>query len=348
MPPKLVLWAAVGKEGEMKEGGFLSIVILLLSLLATPGWAESGDSSRINFFVEPILQKGFGGTSYDLSADEGSGITGLSRLEFPQLALEAGAVVGVAISRGEERQWLFEAGIAHSTFAISGTMKDYDWTLYPGYPQIPWSYTYSNDSTTSWHASFEAAWTFVYAKPFSLALYGTYRYQSMSHVEDNAIGWQYVFDPTTNEFQLYGLNIQTPDVLEYTLTSHTVGLGFLADLQGFPGFTLELRAAYAPVYMSDSDNHVLRTKLSTASGWGNGFYGNLRATYQFGQVWGFAPYIALEGELIYWVVNTTQTQYWYGNNDAANGAPEGTILTGIGHVVTSDQYQIGLRFGFMF
>jgi hypothetical protein len=100
--------------------------------------------------------------------------------------------------------------------------------------------------------------------------------------------------------------------------------------------------------MSDSDNHVLRTKLSTASGWGSGFYGNLKATYQFGQVWGFAPYIALEGELIYYVVNTVQTQYWYGNADAANGAPQGTTLTGIGHVVTSDQYQIGLRFGFMF
>jgi hypothetical protein len=227
-------------------------------------------------------------------------------------------------------------------------MNDYDWTLYPGYPQVPWSYTYSQDSTTSWHASLEAAWTFAYAKPFSIALYGTLRYQSLSHVENTAIGWQYVFDTSSNEYGLYGVNIQTSDVLEYTLTSQTIGLGLLADLQGFPGFTLELRAAYTPVYMSDSDNHVLRTKLSTASGWGNGIYGDLRAIYKFPKGRILTPYVALDGELIYWVVNTTQTQYWYGNADAANGTPEGTLITGIGHIVTSAQYQAGFRFGFMF
>lgn len=330
----------------MKERLFLSIVIIFLSLLAAPVWAEGGDSSTVNFFIEPILQKGFGGTSYDLSANEGVGITGLSRLEFPQLSLEAGAILGISISRGDERQWLIEAGAALSTFGFSGQMNDYDWTLYSGYPQVPWSYTYSNDSTSSWHASFEAAWTFVYAKPFTLALYGTYRYQSLSHVENNAIGWQYVFDTTTNEYQLYGVNLQQPDVLEYTLTTHTIGVGLLADLQGFPGFTLELRAAYAPVYESDSDNHKLRTKLSTSSGWGSGFYGDFRAIYQFAGGGGITPYVALDGELIYYVVNTVQTQYWYGNADPS--APQGTTLTNIGHVVTSDQYQVGLRFGLKF
>jgi len=143
----------------------------------------------VTIYVEPILQKGFGGTSYDLSAN---GATELSRLEFPQLFLEAGTFLGVSVSRGEERQWLVEAAFAHSTFDFSGTMNDYDWTVFcVGYPQVPWSYTYSQDTTTSWHASVEAAWTFAYAKPFTMALYGTYRYQSLSHGEDGATGWQY-------------------------------------------------------------------------------------------------------------------------------------------------------------
>ena len=49
-------------------------------------------AATLHFFVEPLLRKGFGGTSYDLSFDAGGGVTGLSRLEFPVRSLEAGAV----------------------------------------------------------------------------------------------------------------------------------------------------------------------------------------------------------------------------------------------------------------
>jgi hypothetical protein len=126
-------------------------------------------------------------------------------------------------------------------------------------------------------------------------------------------------------------------------------MGLLADLQGFPGFTVELRAAYTPVYVSDRDDHKLRTKLSTAAGWGNGIYGDLKATYQLPQIAkGLRPYLALEGQIIYYVVSTAQTQYWYGNADASNGAPEGTLITGVGHVITCAQYQVGLRLGLQF
>jgi hypothetical protein len=123
----------------------------------------------------------------------------------------------------------------------------------------------------------------------------------------------------------------------------------MADIQTLPGLSFELRACYAPVYVSDRDDHKLRTKLSTASGWGSGVYANLRAIYQFPRYFkSVTTYIALDGELIYYSVSTTQTQYWYGNADAANGAPQGTTITGVGHVITSTQYQIGLRLGFSF
>ncbi len=36
---------------------------------------------------------------------------------------------------------------------------------------------------------------------------------------------------------------------------------------------------------------------------------------------------------MYSVVSTTQTQYWYGNADAANGALQGTTITGSRHDV---------------
>ncbi|MGO9308291.1 MAG: hypothetical protein ACLQDL_04635, partial [Spirochaetia bacterium] len=328
----------------------VAAIVLLPLLSGATVWSAalpSEDAVGVSFFVEPLLQKGFGGTSYDLSFfDPTSGSTGLSRLEFPQLSLEAGGLLGITINRGAQREWLLEVGITHSTFPMSGTMNDYDWTQYPGIPKIPFSYTYSDDSTVSWHASFEAAWTFATVGAMSFALYGTYRYQSMSHVEDSATGWQYVYDTTTGEYALVPVMITTPDVLEYTLTSDSFGLGFLVDLEAFSGFHVELRACYTPVYVSDSDDHKLRTKLSTASGWGNGLYADLKAVYDLPKIGGnITPYIALDGEIIYYVVDTTQTQYWYGNADAGNGAPQGTLITGVGHVITSDQFQLGLRIG---
>jgi len=332
-----------------------AVILVLLVLSGTRGWAAplpSEDAVGVSFFIEPLLQKGFGGTSYDLSFDEGGGVTGLSRLEFPQLSLEAGALLGLSINRGTRREWLFEAGITHSTFPMSGTMNDYDWTQYAGYPKVPFSYTYSDDSTVSWHASLEVAWTFATVNPLSFSLLGMYRYQSISHVEDSYTGWQYVWNPSyppNGAWDLYTFSYPTPDVLEYTLTSHTIGLGFLADLQAFPGFHIELRACYTPVYVSDQDDHKLRTKLSTASGWGNGLYADLKAVYYLPRIAaGVTPYLALDGEVIYYVVDTTQTQYWYGNADAGNGAPQGTLITGVGHVITSTQYQLGLRIGFSF
>jgi hypothetical protein len=322
-----------------------TIFLLLLCLLGIRGWAappESGQDARMSFFVEPLLQKGFGGTSYDLSAyDTSSGNTVLSRLEFPQVSLEAGAVFGLTINRGGKREWLIEAAASHSTLPMSGTMYDYDWFQVPGYPKIPISYTESDDSTVDLHASLDVAWTFSSSDTWSLALYGTYRFQDTSHAEDSILGWQY----NGSDYTLY--NLSTRDVLEYSLTSHTIGLGLLGSLQPFPRFSLEMRACFTPVYVSDRDDHVLRTKLSTASGWGMGLYSDLKAVYRFDEMaGGVIPYVALDGDVTYYVVNTVQTQYWYGNADAANGAPQGTKITGVGHVITSAQYRIGLRLGF--
>jgi hypothetical protein len=304
------------------------------------------DTPGIHFFVEPLLQKAFGGTSYDLSYDQGGGTAGLSRLEFPCTSLEAGAMLGITIERGGKREWLIEAGAAHSTFGISATMNDYDWTEYSGYPKIPYSYTYSQDTTTSWSASLEAAWTLVASGPWSLALYGLYRYQDTNHVEDGATGWEYVWNSSEGAYDLYGISDTTSQVLTYDLAAHTLGFGLLADLQGFSGFTIELRAAFTPVYASDRDDHVLRTKVSTASGWGSGLFADLRLRYDLPQVASVRPYLALNGQFTGWVVQTTQTQYWYGNADAAHGAPQGTLITEVGHVITAELYQVGLRLGF--
>jgi hypothetical protein len=141
------------------------------------------------------------------------------------------------------------------------------------------------------------------------------------------------------------LSSTQPDVLEYTLDAHLPGLGLLGSVQLLPGLSLEMRAAYMHLFASDRDDHKLRTKLSTAAGWGDGVYADLRATYQFPPVAGwFTPYLILDGHMIYYVVTMTQTQYWYGNGDPK--VAMGTMVTGVGHVITSDQFQVAIRLGF--
>ena len=327
--------------------GFLAIVAALC-LSVVP--EASAEDSRLSFFVEPILLKGLGGTAYDLSFPVGGGQSGLSRLEFPMASLEAGINAGIFIEKNGKRIWLFEASFAHSTLAWQAQMNDYDWFGLTGYPSIPWSYTYSADTTTSWRASAEAAWTFGSLGPISLALYATYHFQFAYHVEDTITGWQYVaVVPATSPPQYTTGWFYDPatDVLEYTLIAHMPGLGLMADMDVLTGLSLELRAAFTPVYISDTDNHKLRTLLLTASGWGAGVYANFRGKYQFPRYYkDFSTYIALDSELIYYSVSTTQTQDTYGNGNAPNAS--GTVVTGVGHVVTSTQFQIGLSFGFVF
>ena len=331
---------------------WLAFVVLFAGFPGLWTWASpgaQGADQNVSFWVEPLFQKGLGGTAYDLSAvDPTSGITALSRSEFPMVQLEAGILLGVSVNRDGQRQWLIEAGFSHSVLGLHGSMNDYDWNQVPGYPPVPWSYTYSTDSVLSWQASLEAAVRFASAGALSFYFYGSYRYQYASHVEDTLTGWQYVPGTTPGEYVPTVFYDPTTDVLEYTISTHAASLGFMTDLQILPRWSLELRSAAMVVSVSDRDDHKLRTKLSTASGFGPGAYVDLRSVFHLESIGTVRPYLALDGSVVCYYVSTTQTQYWYGNADAANGGIQGMTITGVGHVITSAQYQIGFRIGVAF
>ena len=132
-----------------KKPVFVFFLLLVAVLCARAAPNPSSDESRLSFFIEPILLKGLGGTAYDLYAGTGGGESVLSRLEFPAASLEAGVNAGLSMEKNGRRTWLFEASIAHSTLPWQARMYDYDWHGKPGGISIPWSYTYSNDTTTS-------------------------------------------------------------------------------------------------------------------------------------------------------------------------------------------------------
>ena len=325
----------------MKKPLVLLIAFFAAAILSADPVVDPG-SNGVRFFLEPSIGKGLGGTAYDLSFPWSPNVTGSSRLQFPQAQFELGGILGLTIDKGGKRDWLFEAGFHHSVLSVAASMDDYDWIQVSGYPRIPFSYTYSADTTTDWSLSSEVAWTFLHAGAFDLSLYGMYRFQSTFHVEDGYTGWQW--DPTVSPTVVVVTASAVPDVLEYTLSAHIPGLGLLAGVQFLRAARIDLRAAYTPVYVSDMDDHKLRTKLSTASGWGNGLYADLRATWQFKRTGRITPYIYIFGSLTYYVVSTTQTQYWYGTADP--NAAQGTRITGIDYVISSEQYTLGIRMGF--
>ncbi len=316
---------------------FVIAMILFPTLWVSGAPAGREDPSTYRLFLEPLLEKGFGGVAYDLDYDEGGGWTGLSRLEFPHIPLEAGAVLGLTFGSEEHRRWMIELEAAHSVVSVTGEMNDYDWDQLSGYAPWLWSSTSSKDSTVSWHVSASVAWTVLWNSPWQLALYGMYRYDDMSHVEDGITGWQYASDGS-----LYVFDETTPDVLEYSLASHMIGVGILGEVAVTNAVSFQVRAAFTPVHISDRDDHVLRYKLSTAEGWGAGVYVVAGARWRLPQMGpSLRPYLALDGKVIYYVVDTTQRQEFYA------GPYQGTIYTDIGHTVTATQFSLALRVGFL-
>jgi hypothetical protein len=105
-------------------------------------------------------------------------------------------------------------------------------------------------------------------------------------------------------------------------------------------------AGLALPYVSDRDDHVLRHKLSTASGFGYGGYAGLEARY----TWDTAnprlrPFIALSGSALGLRANTSQTQTYY---QGAIEATPGTTMTGIDHRISTRQYRAAFIFGLQF
>mgnify|MGYP006312806161 FL=1 len=116
------------------------------------------------------------------------------------------------------------------------------------------------------------------------------------------------------------------------------------------------------VYAYDRDDHILRKKLSTASGFGIGIAASLRGVFELDEAAagggaapgggtsargenGPIPYVAMGSEYSYLYVPAEQTQEWYGDEQATAADDTGTVISGLSHVITSSQFVITLSAG---
>jgi len=220
-------------------------------------------------------------------------------------------------------------------------MTDGDYDDYAGYPPLLWSYTESNVAMRSLFASAGVARRLLSAGAVELFAEAGYRFQYIYQEALDYSGWQLTWNETTSEWEVY--LVSYPDTaLTYRVFYHLASLGGLAHIGIAPRLEIGAQASFLAVLASDKDDHVLRTKLSTAVGAGIGYLAGLSVRYRFHDRGG-SPYLDLSAELLGARVRTTQTQEWYA--DTAGEPPPGTVYTGIPHIITSTQGRITLQLG---
>ncbi len=334
---------------------FLALGLVLAGspcLFAAPGWSWSTSLDTIVGIGDTRYLMELPGIPYGVS----------SELIFPLDTLLEGVTFRGEKTGGQRdggRRWGFEVSLAVSLLAPFGTMKDYDWDMYPGIPKTIWSYTESVP-TMRWLAA-SAAWKPVLATGGwgKLEAVLGYRLQYISQKEYGINGWQYLDllpdnpppgpSPGDGDGQPELYLVDEPRSLlamTYWVLWNVLSAGLAVTLQPAAGVAVALEAGLAVPYVADQDDHVLRYKLSTAAGLGYGGYADLSARYSWGKAEArVRPYLSLSAGLLALKANTAQTQAWYGNDPSFAGDETGMVIPGVDHQISLRQLTVVLAFG---
>lgn len=239
-------------------------------------------NEQLEFSFTGSIGRMFGQTSYELKVNDPS-LGVMSLLEFP-----LGSTV-VILNLDLEKH--INSGIPwaiHTSFKTNiddpdKKMKDSDWYLYQNYPPIYFSYTESEALMRFLKAeiSFDKklySWRF-----FEFYVTAGYQYQYIDYDIMGYKGWQYQDSDQNGEYVLYASSKSSAlKVLEYKITHHAPMAGIMIHTKTLnPSVSLSLN--YLLVFISDRDDHVLRTKLSTAEGIGHGLLSSLECRYNIKQ-----------------------------------------------------------------
>jgi hypothetical protein len=333
-------------------------LIFLLSSAALPLPAQDG----WRFFLDGGIDGSFGRTNYDLEFldpyDPGAG--GASRLEFPLDGLGAGAGLTAEKVREGRADWVVHAEVVTNLTDPSGEMADYDWFTRVGFPDAPFSYTESPARMRSLQAALQLEQRITAIGPFGIYLAAGYRFQWARQDIVGYRGWQYIWNENLNGtsldggtaeggYELFGVSGQEK-ALTYSITYHIPMMGIAARLDPLPGLSLDLLAGFLLPFARDVDDHLLRNKESTGTGFGVGYQVGLGVRYLFSdRARGPAPYIGLEAGLLGLHAPGTQVQVWYADDPSTvEVEANGDRIDDLYHLFTSTQVRIRLTAGVAF
>jgi len=269
-----------------------------------------------------------------------------SELIFPLNTLVEGMRFHYTPARRGGLRWSLEVSVHTNLIKPYGLMLDYDWWMYPGSPKVPFFYTESAAVMRWCLAGAELQFDLRSGAWGRVALAFGYRFQFINQLITGYKGWTLddnldgTLEPYTPEQNLNDY------VLDYMIFYNTATAGLALTLNPAPPVSVTAEAGFALPYVYDYDDHLLRHKLSTASGIGYGGYAGLEARYTWSPAnTRLRPFIALSGSGLWLFANILQTQYWY---EGATEYPPGTWISGVDHRISTRQYQVAFIFGLQF
>jgi len=339
----------------------LALILIVLLVPAVGGAQETQPSQtyseplRTEFTAASSTRFSFGKTEYvmDINQLDSDGARYLlkSQLEFPLDVPLFGAEFTLDLLRGQQRTWQFSLGIWTNLTDPNGTMYDSDWSNLETDTYEMFSYTESDAEMSSVLLHARAGRVIHHTPATDVLLYGGLHFQNINQDVIGFKGWQ--LDELANR---YYFDIENVKGIEYEVTYLMPHAG-LAIAQTFtPSITAGAHAAYAAVFVSDFDDHVLRYKTAEADITGNGLLAGLDFTVDIGRNRGRQTFISFTGDLILVRASGAQTQTWYEDElgfDPDTGetvvrVEKGTTLTGLPHDINTTQFHAGLMFGVRF
>ena len=332
----------------------LLAVLVSVLIISQTLFAES----QVKFALAPQVWQNFGYTEYimDMAFVTDSGPYLLkSQLEFPLDVTMAGIMGGLYSTRNTLYAWSVEVGYFSNVDDPGRVMKDHDWetvwrvigpdtVIYWGQVE-KFSYTKSKAEMKSHLLTAEGFLRVLHKKHFDLDIWGGFRYQKIEQDIIGYEGWQLLRDSSVaRDTAVSG----TAPAIYYRVTYKTPHLGLRSNIRLGQYSTLGARAAFALVWTSDFDDHLLRKKTARANISGHGFISSMNARYLIPAGGRFQPFFELAAGFLYFHASGNQTQRWYGDDPITEDDDTGLSLSGIPHEINSLQVSVGVKVGVAF
>lgn len=326
----------------------IAVVVAVLGVVAAPAMAVAGAWGSPQWDVSLDIGLMTGDTTYQIGGLITDNAGGVYEVQFPLSELKWPLDIAVAFLGGSGRfgPLSVQARIGASLTDSPGEMEDSDWGVYyldygPPFRDDSLDIFSTSDATLS-AAMFDlkVRYAFLDRPGFSLAggiglLYQDFSFEARG-VDQYSPSWR-DYGLTGDPFRFRGGPNQLG--ITYDVTYTVPYLEIAAGWKFGHRVTVDASLGYSPIaYAEDTDDHVLRGKLSEGSCDGSAVMANVGATVAFGR-----RFFGAVG-LSYLNIDTdgTQVQSYY--EDPSMIGYEATI----DHTITSSQTSLYLRGGITF
>ncbi|MBN2737594.1 MAG: hypothetical protein JXR70_11485 [Spirochaetales bacterium] len=314
---------------------FLFFLLIITSVMVY-------SQNPVSITLEAGAKSYFGHTTYDMNErDVNIGI--FSQLKFPLSSIMPGLSAEILLTLPSMPEIYIKPSCYINVTNPYLPMIDKDWVQFGYYPKLMFSYTESREEMFFLLAELLFSSNLLKKDYDFLFFNAGYRFEYINQHAIGFKGWQTdIRDGGTYDTGFFDV----PDEgIIYDIYYHSLILGL--GLKYKKPVSWNIDANYMLLWIADIDDHVLRNKLSEASGIGHGFDSSVGVKlYLGGKNSKSNPYIKLAGNFKFMAADLEQTQTYYGDDLGFPGDQTGEVSEKIDHQITSLQYDLAIVFGF--